>query len=138
MTTDKEIIAKLVKIAEKQQKIINKLAQMPPAPPPTTPTPAPAPPAADPLSSGSDDANTRAANVLKSNYKKVLNLNVQNVKVSDMDKSSPQVEVVADGAGATAQNVNRMSIEYFLFQMKRPTITLNGNVIMQAGRAVTV
>jgi len=126
MANDKEIIRKLLKIAENQQKIITKLAQ-------DMGGEHSSPDASQMGTSG--DSNEKAAAVLKQNFKKIKDLNVKNVTVSGMETSNPKVEVMADGTGATPQNVTGMSIEYFLYQMKAPDISLNGKPVMVKGKS---
>jgi hypothetical protein len=134
MANDKEIIRKLLKIAENQQKIITKLAQDMGGEH-SSPDMAPMGDSGASPMSGKGDSNEKAAAVLKANFSKIKNLNLKNVSVTGMETSNPKVEVAADGPGATPSNVTGMSIEYFLYQMKAPDISLNGKPVMVKGKS---
>lgn len=133
MANEKEIIKRLLKIAENQQKIITKLAQD--AGGESSNPDAATGGGAQPMS-GKGDSNEKAAAVLKANFSKIKNMVLKNVSVTGMETSNPKVEVAAEGAGATPNNVTGMAIEYFLYQMKAPDIALNGKPVMSRGKTV--
>jgi hypothetical protein len=115
MSNEKEIIKKLIRIAENQQKIINKLAEEVGMP------------AAEPLAGGAasgggveggNDPNKKAEGVCKANLAKLPGFKLQSVTVSGMEGNKPVVAIT--GSGASEAAVKGMCVEYFLNQLKIP------------------
>jgi hypothetical protein len=104
----KKIIEKLFKIAENQQKIINKLAQTAPV-----------------AGAGAD----RAMEVkLKANFQRLLpHFKVSNVRVDGMNDAHPEAHV--EGEGAEAGQVKGIVTETFLLNNRVPVVYYNGQAL---------
>lgn len=119
----KEVIQKLIKIAENQQKIINKLAQ------------AIEGGSGQELAAGSSsgtgsataveggDPNKKAEGVCRANLAKLPGFKLESVTVTGMEGNRPQVAI--KGTGGTEASIKGMCVEYFLNNLKIPTFVIN-------------